>query len=226
MPATVDVKYLKSLLDNHKQPYSKLEAWLYLIVNSDADGKLNYSLKKIADDFKWSIGKVRLFLDGKKDIIKRDKNCLVINNIDSCKIKVQKGKAKKQETTIEKPKDYIDQIVDIFAEEYLNEYRIDYVIESKEKNRSAASRILSDYKKTYKFSNSENTLIGLRNFFRIAVKVKDEWLQKNMSLPIIWSKYNFIKKSCRNGQYRRTESEQSDEIASIVDSVFNATGNK
>ncbi len=225
MPATVNVKYLKSLLDNHKQPYSKLEAWLYLIVNSDADGKLNYSLKKIADDFKWSIGKVRLFLEGKKDIIKRDKNSLIINNIDSCKIKVQRGKAKKQETTIEKPKDYIDQIVDIFAEEYFNEYRIDYVIE-KGKDRSAASRILAEYKKVYKFSDSASTLIGLRNLFKLIVKINDKWMQDNMSLPIIRSKFNSVKKYLRNGQYQRSESEQSDEITSIVNSVFNATGNK
>lgn len=256
MPASVDVKYLKSLLENNKKPFSKIEGWLYFLVYSDDKGRINKSLRNIANDIGWSIGKVRLFIDAKKDTIIRDKSAIVFTEAKEIKLKYKKSKAKEEKPVQEiqaevspiinlehetqpdvksipiqpeerkvKPKDYIDQIVDIFAEEYQNTYKIDYTIE-KGKDRSAASKILSEYKKVYKFSDSEGTLSGLRNFFKMALKIDDKWMQDNMSLSIIRNKFNTVKKFLRNGQYRQSDSEQSDEINSIVNSVFNATGNR
>ncbi len=75
----IDIKYLKSLLEGHTN-YTKLEAQLFLIVYYNK-GEINCSLRKLAKTWGWSLGKVRTFINSRKEEI------YFINNI-----KKNKGK--------------------------------------------------------------------------------------------------------------------------------------
>jgi len=89
--------------------------------------------------------------------------------------------------------DFVDQIINVFIEEYG-----DYTIVNRGKERDAAGKILSLYKKQYPNSTTEEALIGLRVFFRSCIDIKNEWLRTNMSIPLIVSRFNEIKKELKN----------------------------
>ena len=110
--------------------------------------------------------------------------------------------------------DFIQQIIDVFCQVYG-----DYKIISLGKERSAAGKILSLYKKEFPESDSEKTLSDLKVFFSQCVNIEDPWLYDNMSLPLIVSKFNEISKILRNGKskYKKgaTESEILDSVAKV-----------
>lgn len=92
-----------------------------------------------------------------------------------------------------KSADFIDEIVNCFAEVHGN-----YQILSKGKEKAAAGKILQVYKRKYPDSTSEETLIGLKEFFIQCVNIKDKWLHNNMSLPTIEARFNEITKTLKN----------------------------
>lgn len=99
--------------------------------------------------------------------------------------------------------DFVDKIVDAFVEVHG-----DYEIVNKGKERQAAGKLLNLYKKKYPDADSEQTLDGLKAYFKKCVKIDDNWLRDNMSLPLIVSKFNEIKKKLTNGTPTRQKQEQ------------------
>lgn len=104
-----------------------------------------------------------------------------------------------------KSADFIDQIIESFISIHKN-----YVIVNKGKERAAASKILKVYKSKNPEATTETTLAELTNYFGRCVTIEDPWLNQNMSLPIIVSKFNEINTILRNGKIKRNSSKASD----------------
>jgi hypothetical protein len=117
--------------------------------------------------------------------------------------------------------DFIDQIIEIFSEEYHVINQIEYNIISRGKERAAASKILKLHKDKHPEMDSAQTLDSLRIYFQMCVGINDEWLRSNMSLPIIVSKFNEINNILRNGKIKRINNGATDrELAEIVARKF------
>lgn len=100
-------------------------------------------------------------------------------------------------------KDFVDQVIDIFASEYESMNQIQYAQIAKGKERSAAGKILKLHKERHPEMTSDETLRSLQIYFRACVAITDDWLRNNMSLSIIVSKFNEINNKLKNGQIKR-----------------------
>jgi predicted small secreted protein len=119
-----------------------------------------------------------------------------VSDCNQPKVKVYKVKESKvKEVTPNKSADFIDQIIDCFIQEHGS-----YEILNRGKERSAAGKILNHYHKKYPDANSEETLRALRTYFASCIKIEDNWLRENMSLPTIINKFNEINNILRNGK--------------------------
>lgn len=101
--------------------------------------------------------------------------------------------------------DFINQIIQVFQECYFSNNQIEYVIINKEKERSCAGKLLGFYKKKHPDSNTEQTLEGFKKYFELVLQIKDDWIQKNMSIPIILSKFNEINNTLKNGMDKKSK---------------------
>jgi len=139
--------------------------------------------------------------------------------------KVKKSKVKESKEEKESA-DFLSKIIVAFQESYFDIFQTEYVVMVVGKERSAAAKLLESYKKKYPQSNSEETIQGLRDYFSSCCKIDDPWMQKNMSLPIIVSKFNEINNSIKNGRNTKPKSvaSRSAEIDAIVNAVFDAKG--
>jgi hypothetical protein len=125
--------------------------------------------------------------------------------------------------------DFIDNIINCFAEKYEEIRGLKYEITNKGKERSAASKILEIYKGKYPKANTESVLEGLKIYFESCVSItSDDWLNKNMGLPIIIDKFNVINNLLIHGNNKRniprSVASRSNEIDRIVDAVFKSKG--
>jgi uncharacterized protein YdaU (DUF1376 family) len=115
--------------------------------------------------------------------------------------------------------DFIDRIVHSFKEQYENVNNIDYIILNKGKEREAAGKLLSQYKKRHPEADSEQTLTALESYFAACVRIKDGWYRDNMSLPIIISKFNAINKILRDGKSRTNPGISDQEFSELIKSM-------
>jgi len=89
--------------------------------------------------------------------------------------------------------DFLDKIINEFVKSHG-----DYEIVNTGKERKAAGNLLKLYKKHYPDANSEETLQGLRDYFDKCNTINNDWLRSNMSLTLIVTKYNEIKKELKD----------------------------
>ncbi len=115
------------------------------------------------------------------------------------KVKVSKGKVSKEVKKDPPAKkagvDFIDKVVQAFCEAHG-----DYTIVNKGKERAAAGKLVSLYKKKVPGASSEETIAGLLDYFKKCIDIDDPWMQRNMSLSLIISKFNEINKLLKNGK--------------------------
>ena len=110
-----------------------------------------------------------------------------------------------------KSPDFIDQILDCFIQEHGS-----YEVMNKGKERAAIGKILAKYKQKYPAASSEETLHGLREYFRLCVNIPDIWLMNNMSPSIMVSKFNEINKILRNGTNKKTGGVTNEQLAELL----------
>ena len=91
--------------------------------------------------------------------------------------------------------DYINQIIEIYKEEYQESRGLEY--HSSAKDRSAVGKLQRLYKN--KDKNTQDSLLDFRSFFKKCLEIEDKWLFENMTLSIINSKINEIKARLLNG---------------------------
>lgn len=109
------------------------------------------------------------------------------------KVNINKDKEVKKET------DFLAKIISEFQAAYFETFQTEYMVMNVGKERAAAGKILKLYKTKFPDHKSEETIAGLKLFFEKCCTVPDDWIQKNMSLSIIVSKFNEISKLIRNG---------------------------
>ena len=148
----------------------------------------------------------------------------VTNYVPKCnhdKVKESKIKESKSidNTTSGNPEaDFIDQIINSFAIQYEKNRGVEYLIIAKGKERAAAGKLLGISKKKYTDKDSEWILGMLSKYFNQCINIQDDWLNKNMSLPILVSKFNEINNILRNGNKRAGITD--DRLAEIIFDSF------
>ena len=208
---------------------------------------MNYSLFKIQDDeffFSESLCSRMLHMDSKRDKARlaankrwqkhlpeqsesnagamqthSDSNASKVKNSKGKKITVKDSKGKKSKKDMpHKAADFIDSVVDCFAEVHG-----DYEVLNRGKERAAAGKLVKVYKARVPKATSEETLQGLRPYFEKCVNIDDAWLRTNMSLPLIVSKFNEINKLLKNGTGKQiSEDERQKLLDRIQASVYDA----
>lgn len=118
--------------------------------------------------------------------------------------------------------DFIDIIIQMFSSKYYEIRGVEYFITNKEKERSAAAKLLNLYKKKYPQSDSRETLFNLEVFFNSCLLIEDPWLNSNMGLPIILNQINQINQILKNGNQRQKSRSGAtfEEIAAITAKHF------
>jgi predicted phage replisome organizer len=175
-------------------------------------------LEKIVKGLERNREKVKRYRDKKLEKLKKNEECngnvtvttpnVTTETKNKTKNKIQ-IKNKKVFTGNEKPlpdvlkKNFIQQIVGIFQEEYLSIRTAEYVVLGKD--MKAAGQLLKHYKTKNPQSNSERTLLDFRTFFRECLNIKDNWYHDNMTPSMILSKMNEIRQILRNRNGRNTE---------------------
>ena len=137
-------------------------------------------------------------------------------------VKESKGK----ESKVEENADFLSKIIVAFQESYFDVFQVEYVVMAKGKERAAVGTLVKSYKSKYPKSTSIETIQGLRDYFDSCCQIQDPWLQKNMSLPMIVSKFNEINNTLKNGKNskHRSIASQSADIDALVAGVFAAKG--
>ena len=111
--------------------------------------------------------------------------------------------------------DFIDQIIDLFAEVHGQ-----YQVLNRGMERKAAGKLLNVYKKKYPAATADETLTSLKSYFEVCVKIHDDWLRTNMSLPIIISKFNQINLILKNGTNKGNSGTTNERVAELVAKKF------
>lgn len=134
-------------------------------------------------------------------------------------------KEEKTEVMPDKPAvkpDFIDQLFEVFCQEYEDVYGYPFKTLTKEKERKAIGKLLVKYKQNNRGADSQQTLNGMRAGFRNCMRVNNGWIQENMSPTIIVSKYDVILKILRNGNKsaKRGNGVTDRELAEIIAKHF------
>jgi len=114
----------------------------------------------------------------------------------------------KNENEKKKKKDFLDEILDIWIDEYKKARGIDYVVTNKGKERSALSKILAEAKRRNPKQNSGEVKESCKDFFKNCLDITDKWLFENMNPSIIWSQFNKINQQLSDGKTRRFNAER------------------
>ena len=125
-----------------------------------------------------------------------------------------------------KDADFLTKIIGAFQISYFEIFKQEYTIVAVGKERAAAAKIAKIYKDKYPEAKTDEVISSLQLYFSQCCEVQDDWLQKNMSLPIIVSKFNEINNSIKNGKSKKIRSvaSRSAEIDAIIDAVYDAKG--
>lgn len=123
--------------------------------------------------------------------------------------------------TISKKQDFIDQIINLFAQKYLENRDLEYAI-FKGKDRGAAGKILEYFKKWFPDARSDLILQKMGEYFDICLNISDSWLYDRMSLSFIISQFNQINQIIKNGNKRenRKIGTTDEELAAIFAKHF------
>lgn len=127
----------------------------------------------------------------------------------------------KNEKKANKSPDFIDKILDCFVQEHGS-----YEIINKGKERQAITKLLGIYKNKYPNANTEETIEGMRKYFKLCINIPDVWLMNNMSPSLIVSKFNEINKILKNGTNRKNSGATEEQIARIIAENFGSDSGK
>ena len=124
-----------------------------------------------------------------------------------------KGKERKEEKGKERKPlaaargaspDYLDDLLEIFCEEYESARGMEYQVVHRGKERTALGKLQGIYAKEQRKRGREpSTAIArndFRSYFRAALRIQDAWLHANMSPSILASKHNEIRAILHSGK--------------------------
>jgi hypothetical protein len=132
------------------------------------------------------------------------------NNILEKDKQGERGKKSREK----KGPDFIDQLLEIFGQVYHATRSHPYYIANKNKERAIMAKLLKEWKNGHPGRNSEETLRGMREFFKFAAGVteeQDKWIHKNFSLAIINTGINTLRELAKNRRNKFVPIEQKKE---------------
>ena len=137
-------------------------------------------------------------------------------------IKVNKIKENKIPSSGKPERDFVDNLLNLFLVEFKAARNEDYVLVSREKERSAISKLLVHYKTQNPDKNTEETLNDFENIFRQSFTVNDKFLQENISPSMILTKLNFIKTKLKGENYVRNNQPTGTTTSQMLGAVAKA----
>jgi len=140
-------------------------------------------------------------------------------------MKKKKNLQKKNSSGIKKI-DFIGQILIAFCEVYEEYHGMQYEVVSEGKERSMAGKLLRLYKGKYPKANSEETIEGLKAYFWRCVRIRDPWLNRNMSIPIIINQFNQINNILKNGNTIKQKGATNQEFIKAIQKGFDRAKNR
>jgi hypothetical protein len=148
------------------------------------------------------------------------------NNRKNKKLAVEHIKkiVKNTESTTFVKKDFIYSIVEQFKLSYEENHDSEYDLMTIGREREMAAKILGKHKKKFPESSSEEMLLKLRSYFDLCNKISDPWLNSNMSLSLIVSKFNEINNILKNGTIKKNSPATSGDA--ILRSIADTFGRK
>ncbi|HEX2868651.1 MAG TPA: Lin1244/Lin1753 domain-containing protein [Ignavibacteriales bacterium] len=126
----------------------------------------------------------------------------VASSCDEAAIDIPEGE--EHESKKKKKDNFLNEVMDIFCEEYEKSRNMPYIITAPGKERQAIGTLLKIYKAKNKEGpkrTREETLRDFRIWFQMCLGIEeDHWLYKKMSPSIISSNYNEIKTVLKKGR--------------------------
>lgn len=133
------------------------------------------------------------------------------NNIE------KKNKEKNNKETGNNSGDFLDRLLFLFCGEYQNSRNYNFEIINPGKEKNAIGRLLNNYKKTNPNSNSEQTELYFKEFFKTCMAIKNEkYHYDNMSPNHIASQYSSIKSIIernKNGKSEKSKQQPEPDIS-------------
>lgn len=160
-----------------------------------------------------------------------------INWINDCsntqsKVKESKGKDSREITTPdgmekEQPKNLLEWIIDEWCKSYHLTFGVNYLVVKSRmgKERAAAGALIQLYKDQFPNGTTEDAKERLSHWFPLVMQLDDAFIQNNMTLSIVASKFNEINKMLRNGKYKAlskngNRAASREELTSIAEKYF------
>jgi hypothetical protein len=109
-------------------------------------------------------------------------------------------------TPVDVPKipiqDLPDWIISEWAKGYEKSFGMKYSIASLGKERAAAAVLIKHYKQQFPDGKTEDAKERFSNWFPLVIYIDDAFIQDNLTLSMVASKFNEINKILRNGKYK------------------------
>jgi len=109
-------------------------------------------------------------------------------------------------TPVDVPKstthDLPDWIISEWARVYEKSFSMKYSIASMGKERAAAGALIKHYKQQFPDGKTEDAKDRFSNWFPLVIYIDDAFIQDNLTLSMVASKFNEINKILRNGKYK------------------------
>ena len=120
---------------------------------------------------------------------------------------------------------YIQEIIEIWKRSYFIERETEYEVVNLGKEKKAAGKLANIYRKKHPSASSAEALKGFEIYFRACLNIENDWLNNNMSMSIIVSKFNEINTILKNGTKKRSKQPATSdrELEKIVGYFYAAT---
>lgn len=122
----------------------------------------------------------------------RNKNSGNITTLPNKDIIPKKKKEKTTNVVVPKNPDFIDELLNIFSEEYKKSRGIDFELTSKGRERKGIGRLLLNHKKKKPDATTEQTQADFRDYIRKCLIVKEDFHYRKMSPSHIADNINEI----------------------------------
>ena len=116
---------------------------------------------------------------------------------------------------------FIEQIQELWCKIYKERKGIDYHLQ--EKDNKAIGLLLKKLKTKHPEKNTKEVLELLENYFKDVMLITDNWISKNISLPVLNSRVNEINQhvqEIRRIRNRKKQEEQSKEDLKMLQDTF------
>lgn len=152
------------------------------------------------------------------------------NQGESRKEDITPPKPQKRVSVKEAPKqNLVDWIVSEFTRHYYDTFGMQYSVANKGKERAAAAKLIRHYQSQYPEGNTQDAKEKFSHWFPLVMVIDDSFIQDNMGLPTIASKFNEINKVLRNGKYKRNNGKGAapasrEDLHRVAEKYFPVTG--